>query len=227
MGESLLSFVNVGFRYQKSQCEILKGLNFSINQGDYIAIVGTSGSGKSTLLSLLGLLNQPSSGVFKILGVDTANLTLDSVAQLKNNEIGFVFQNFNLLNHMTVFDNVALPLTYNRAVKRKMYQEKVHQALMQVGMLDFAKRKPTQLSGGQQQRVAIARALVNDPSLILADEPTGNLDSENSALIFALLAEFNQQGKTICLITHDLSYAKQAKQQWQIQDGCLTCHQKI
>jgi len=218
----LLEMNSVNFKYPKTEINVLTNINFTINAGDYIAIVGTSGSGKSTLLSMLGLLNKPTSGDYKILGKSTNNLTERSIALLKNHEIGFVFQNFNLLSHLNVFDNVALPLTYNKHISRVEYRAKVLSALSQVGMETYIDRLPDQLSGGQQQRIAIARALVNEPSLILADEPTGNLDSTNSAQVFDLLKALNITGKTICLITHDIEYARKAKQQWLIKDGCLS-----
>lgn len=222
MEKPLIEIQNVSFRYPKTSKDVLSTVHLQVNKGDYLAIVGTSGSGKSTLLSILGLINQPTEGQYLILGTDTARLTNRSVAQLKNREIGFVFQNFNLLSHLKVFDNVALPLSYNPQTKRRDYRQKVMVALSAVGMADFAHRHPDELSGGQQQRVAIARALVNEPSLILADEPTGNLDSTTSQQIFALLETLNKQGKTICLITHDMAYARKAKRLCHIQDGVLS-----
>jgi putative ABC transport system ATP-binding protein len=221
MSAKLIEIKNLSFRYPKAENDTLQGLNFEISTGDYIAIVGTSGSGKSTLLSILGLLNPPTQGDYYIHGKNTAKLTTNSLSLLKNHEIGFIFQNFNILSQLTVFDNVALPLTYNPTIKRALYREKVHKALEQVGMADYVNRLPDQLSGGQQQRVAIARALVNEPSLILADEPTGNLDSTNSQQVFELINELNIDGRTICLITHDMEYAQKAKQQWLIKDGQL------
>ncbi|WDE04395.1 ABC transporter ATP-binding protein [Thalassomonas viridans] len=221
MQTELIQIKDMSFRYPKAQVDTLKNIDLTINSGDYIAIVGTSGSGKSTLLSILGLLNQPTRGEYLILGKNTGALTNTSISLLKNHEIGFIFQNFNILNQLNVFDNVALPLSYNPEIKRSEYHNKVSKALEQVRMLDYIKRLPSQLSGGQQQRVAIARALVNEPSLILADEPTGNLDSKNSQQVFDLLESLNRNGKTICLITHDQDYAKRAKQQWLITDGQL------
>jgi len=218
---SLIEMTSLNFHYPKTKTDVLHDINLTIKQGDYIAIVGTSGSGKSTLLSILGLLNQPTQGNYSILGTNTTHLTQSSLSLIKNHEIGFIFQNFNLLTQLSVFDNVALPLTYNPQVKRVQYRNKVLKALQQVDMEDFIDRSPDQLSGGQQQRVAIARALVNGPSLILADEPTGNLDSKNSLQVFDLLERLNIQGKTICLITHDDAYAQKAKSIWQILDGKL------
>jgi putative ABC transport system ATP-binding protein len=222
MSNLLISIENISFQYKPSTEYVLSNINMSIYKGDYIAIVGTSGSGKSTLLSILGLLNIPSNGVYSILGVDTQNLTSQAIAEIKNNEIGFIFQNFNLLTQLNVFDNVSLPLVYNKKTKRRDYSEKVLSALCKVGMENYIHRYPEELSGGQQQRVAIARALVNNPSVILADEPTGNLDSVNSKQVYDLLEQLNQDGKTICLITHDMDYAKNAKTLLTINDGNLS-----
>lgn len=222
MDYPLIEFNNVFYQYPNTKVNTLKSINFKINSGDYIAISGTSGSGKSTLLSILGLLNLPSEGQYTILGTNTAELTPDAIATIKNREFGFIFQNFNLLNHLRVFDNVALPLSYNKSVSRNDYQKKVETALNKVNMLEFINTKPNQLSGGQQQRVAIARALINEPSIILADEPTGNLDSNNSDKIYQLLNKLNHEGKTICLITHDENHAKTAKTRMYIQDGNLS-----
>ncbi|KPZ63185.1 Macrolide export ATP-binding/permease protein MacB [Pseudoalteromonas sp. P1-16-1b] len=222
MDYPLIEFNNVFYQYPNTKVNTLKSINFKINSGDYIAISGTSGSGKSTLLSILGLLNLPSEGQYTILGTNTAELTPDAIATIKNREFGFIFQNFNLLNHLSVFDNVALPLSYNKSVSRNDYQKKVETALNKVNMLEFINTKPNQLSGGQQQRVAIARALINEPSIILADEPTGNLDSNNSDKIYQLLNKLNHEGKTICLITHDENHAKTAKTRMYIQDGNLS-----
>ena len=222
MDYPLIEFNNVFYQYPTTKVNTLKSINFKINSGDYIAISGTSGSGKSTLLSILGLLNLPSEGQYTILGTNTAELTPDAIATIKNREFGFIFQNFNLLNHLSVFDNVALPLSYNKSVSRNDYQKKVETALNKVNMLEFINTKPNQLSGGQQQRVAIARALINEPSIILADEPTGNLDSNNSDKIYQLLNKLNHEGKTICLITHDENHAKTAKTRMYIQDGNLS-----
>ncbi|WP_235839755.1 ABC transporter ATP-binding protein [Cognaticolwellia mytili] len=213
---------NLNYCFPKAATNTLKNITMSINKGEYLSIVGTSGSGKSTLLSILGLINQPSSGEYLILGRNTTNLTNKSISLIKNNEIGFIFQNFNLLNQFSVYDNVALPLSYNPAIKRNEYKEKVISALSLVNMSNFQDRMPGQLSGGQQQRIAIARALVNSPSIILADEPTGNLDSENSRQVFELIKKLNKTGITICLITHDINYAEQADTVFEMQDGELT-----
>jgi len=218
---SLINLENVVFRYPQAKTDTLIDIKLSIKQGDYLAILGTSGSGKSTLLSILGLINKPTKGEYYLLGTATSALTNKSISLLKNREIGFIFQNFNLLSHLKVYENVALPLSYNTEIQRKNYKDHVQQSLSLVGMEGFSNRYPDQLSGGQQQRIAIARALVCSPSLILADEPTGNLDSKTSDQIFDVLDNLNSLGKTICLITHDESYSKRAKRRIHISDGKL------
>jgi putative ABC transport system ATP-binding protein len=219
--KTLIKLENLHYQYPKAETAALTNINLSIEKGDYLAILGTSGSGKSTLLSILGLITKPTQGECFLLGTATSALTKNSVALLKNREIGFIFQNFNLLNHLNVFNNVALPLSYNSDIPKKNYAEHVQKALSLVDMEEFEARFPDQLSGGQQQRVAIARALVNSPSLILADEPTGNLDSKTSDQIFSVLDELHNKGKTICLITHDTNYATRAKRRLNMNDGFL------
>lgn len=221
MSQTLIRLESLCYQYPKAQTQSLTNINLSIEAGEYLAILGTSGSGKSTLLSTLGLINKPSTGEYFLLDTATSSLTDKSVALLKNREIGFIFQNFNLLSHMSVFDNVALPLSYNTEVSRKDYKQQVEHALSLVNMQEFGSRRPDQLSGGQQQRVAIARALINSPSLILADEPTGNLDSKTSDQVFSVLDDLHTTGKTICLITHDVEYAQRAKRRLHMVDGSL------
>ena len=221
MPQTLIRLESLSYQYPKAQTQSLTNINLSIEAGEYLAILGTSGSGKSTLLSTLGLINKPSTGEYFLLDTATSSLTDKSVALLKNREIGFIFQNFNLLSHMSVFDNVALPLSYNTEVSRKDYKKHVEHALSLVNMQEFSPRRPDQLSGGQQQRVAIARALINSPSLILADEPTGNLDSKTSDQVFSVLDDLHTTGKTICLITHDVEYAQRAKRRLHMVDGSL------
>lgn len=215
----LIRLQHLCFSYHGSEQLVLNELDLIVEQQDYVAILGTSGSGKSTLLSILGLMNLPTQGQYFLLGHDVRQLTDRSVALLKNREIGFIFQNFNLLNHLSVYQNVCVPLSYNSEVPRALYRQKAERALELVGMLQFKDRLPSQLSGGQQQRVAIARAIVNDPSLILADEPSGNLDSATAELIFAILQQLNEAGKTICLITHDVGFASKAKRVLRLSDG--------
>ena len=198
--------------------EVLHGLNFKIEAGDFVAIMGPSGSGKSTLMNILGCLDVPSAGHYLLNGTDTAGLGPDELADLRNRLIGFVFQGFNLLPRKSILDNVALPLVY-AGVKRSRRETVARQILQRVGLGDRCKSRPNQLSGGQQQRVAIARALANSPKLILADEPTGNLDTQTSEDILALFEELNRQGLTIVLVTHEADVARHAHRIMSIVDG--------
>ena len=198
--------------------EVLHGLNFKIEAGDFLAIMGPSGSGKSTLMNILGCLDGPSSGHYMLNGTDTAGLGPDELADLRNRLIGFVFQGFNLLPRKNILDNVALPLLYS-GVRRSRREAIAQQILQRVGLGDRVKSRPNQLSGGQQQRVAIARALANSPKLILADEPTGNLDTQTSEDILALFEELNRQGLTIVLVTHEADVARHANRIMSIVDG--------
>lgn len=195
--------------------------NLKVEQGEFVAIVGPSGSGKSTLLSILGCLDVPTSGSYLLEGQDVAKLSETKLAQIRNQKIGFVFQSFNLLPRMTIWENVETPLLYAGmgAAERK---GRVEEALRQVGLLDRAKHHSNQISGGQRQRVAIARALVTKPSMILADEPTGNLDSKTGAEIMGLIKRLNADGATIVLVTHDNSLAAEAGRTIQVRDGRVT-----
>jgi putative ABC transport system ATP-binding protein len=196
----------------------LAGIHLEIQKGEYIAIAGPSGCGKSTLLSILGLLDSPTEGRYMLNGRDVANLPLSERARTRNREIGFVFQSFNLIGDLTVYENVELPLTYRgmKAADRKL---RVHDALERVGMAHRAKHLPSQLSGGQQQRVAVARAVAGQPSILLADEPTGNLDSKNGEAVMELLRELHRDGATICMVTHDPRYARHADRSIHLFDG--------
>ena len=198
----------------------LDNICLDIYEGDYISIKGPSGSGKSTLLAILGLLDKPSNGSYKITDVDVASLSPALMAQVRNKEIGFIFQDFNLIGDMTVEQNVELPLIY-RGIQKDERSKRVSDILARVNMSSRAKHRPTQLSGGQQQRVAVARALVGKPSLLLADEPTGNLDSKNGDDVMNLLAELNAEGITICMVTHDDRYADYSKNTLTMWDGKL------
>ena len=218
----VIELTNVSKIYFSDDVEThaLSDINLQINKGDYIAISGPSGCGKSTLLSVMGLLDDVTSGSYKIEGVDTSSLNMDTLAELRNLHIGFIFQSFNLIDELSVFDNVALPLLYREpALSKDDIDIRVNTALKQVEIDHRAKHKPNQLSGGQQQRVAIARALAGSPSILLVDEPTGNLDSKNGDAVMALLAELNEQGTTICMVTHDPRYAGYAKKQVKLLDG--------
>ena len=200
--------------------DALAGVSVSIQQGEFVAIVGTSGSGKTTLMHLLGCLDTPTAGVYRLNGVDVRSLTDDALSELRNREIGFVFQNFNLLPRVTALRNVELPLVY-RGIDPAQRREQAQAALERVGLADRTGHRPNQLSGGQRQRVAIARALVADPSILLADEPTGNLDSATGREIMALLQELNDAGNTVILVTHEPSIAAQAARAIRLADGLV------
>ena len=194
----------------------LDGVDFSIEKGEFVAIMGPSGSGKSTLMNLLGCLDLPSSGIYRLENLDIQDLKPDQLAEVRNRRIGFVFQSFNLLPRTTALENTELPLLYGRVPKST---EIAFQALERVGLIHRAKHKPTELSGGERQRVAIARALVNSPAIILADEPTGNLDSTTGKEILNLFLELNHEGVTLILVTHEQKIAEQAKRIMQMRDG--------
>lgn len=199
----------------------LKNINLSIKQGEFIAVVGPSGSGKSTLMNILGLLDHPTSGEYLLADQDVSALNEDSLAEIRNKRIGFVFQSFNLLRRTSALDNVVLPLIYaGKPAKERV--NRALEALVEVGLEDKINSIPSQLSGGQQQRVAIARALVTNPEIILADEPTGNLDSKTGAEIIKLFQDLNAKGRTIIFITHDSNIAKHAKRVVVIKDGELS-----
>lgn len=197
---------------------VLRGISFTIYQGDFVAIIGPSGSGKSTLLNIVGLLDDASTGTYKLHNEDVTNLTEDEQARVRNREIGFVFQSFNLLKRAPVIDNVILPSIYAGTPEKERTQ-RAEELLMQVGLGDHMHKFPNQLSGGQQQRVAIARALMNKPTIILADEPTGNLDTQSGAEIMTSMKRLNKEGNTIVIITHDHAIAKQAARIISIRDG--------
>jgi putative ABC transport system ATP-binding protein len=196
----------------------LAGIHLEIRSGEYVAIAGPSGCGKSTLLSILGLLDTPTEGKYMLNGQLVTDLPLSQRARVRNREIGFIFQSFNLIGDLTVYENVELPLTY-RGMKSAERKERVLAALERVGMAHRAKHLPSQLSGGQQQRVAVARAVGGQPSILLADEPTGNLDSKNGEAVMELLRELHRAGATICMVTHDARYASHAERTIHLFDG--------
>ena len=196
----------------------LDNINMEIRSGEYVAIAGPSGCGKSTLLSILGLLDTPSEGRYTLNGQLVTDLPLSQRARVRNREIGFIFQSFNLIGDLTVYENVELPLTY-RGMKASERKERATAALEKVGMAHRAKHLPSQLSGGQQQRVAVARAVAGQPSILLADEPTGNLDSKNGEAVMELLRELHRGGATICMVTHDARYASHAERTIHLFDG--------
>jgi putative ABC transport system ATP-binding protein len=199
---------------------VLKHVDLSIEEGEYVAIMGASGSGKSTLMNIIGCLDRPSSGVYLLDGTNLTTLNDDELADIRNQYIGFVFQQFNLLPRLTALANVMLPMVY-ADVSRPQRVKQATDALAQVGLIDHLQNRPNQLSGGQQQRVAIARALVNHPALVLADEPTGALDSTTSAEIMDLLTELNQQGTTIVIVTHDANVAAKTQRIIRMVDGVV------
>jgi putative ABC transport system ATP-binding protein len=198
----------------------LKSISITINRGEYVAFMGPSGSGKSTLMNIIGCLDTPSGGTYILAGKDVSNMTEDELAEIRNREIGFVFQTFNLLPRSTALENVALPLVYAGYSKSER-EEKAMQALISVGLGDRAKHKPNELSGGQRQRVAVARALVNDPSIILADEPTGNLDTRTSYEIMELFDQLHKKGNTIIVVTHEDDIARYAHRIVRLRDGLI------
>src|SRR5438067_1848735 len=220
MTQPLIGLDNVAkvFLTDEVETHALSAIQLEIYRGEYVSIEGPSGCGKSTLLAILGLLDSPTSGSYTLNGKSVANLKLGERARIRNREIGFIFQAFNLIGDLSVYENVELPLTYRRipAAERK---SAVMQALDKVGMSHRVRHYPSQLSGGQQQRVAVARALAGSPSVLLADEPTGNLDSTNGEAVMRLLQELHQEGATICMVTHDPRFAAHAERQIHLFDG--------
>jgi putative ABC transport system ATP-binding protein len=206
------------FYTDEVETHALAGIHLEIKKGEYIAIAGPSGCGKSTLLSILGLLDSPTEGKYVLNGREVAALPMSERARVRNREIGFIFQSFNLIGDLTVYENVELPLTY-RGMKASDRKERVMAALEKVGMSHRAKHLPSQLSGGQQQRVAVARAVAGSPAILLADEPTGNLDSKNGEQVMELLHELHREGATICMVTHDPRYARHSERAIHLFDG--------
>ena len=219
----LIELKGIGKTFLTDEIETraINNINLVINKGEYLSLSGQSGCGKSTLLALLGLLDAPSSGTYKINNSDVSSLTRDERAKIRSTQIGFVFQSFNLISDLTIFENVMLPLTYQSGLSKQVIAAKVNDVLEKVEMSHRKDHYPSQLSGGQQQRVAVARALVNDPAIILADEPTGNLDSKNAEAVLALFDKLHQNGSTICMVTHDPSSAKRASRCLEMFDGQL------
>jgi len=215
-----LASLTKNFTTEAGVISAIKNVSLTINAGDYLSIAGPSGCGKSTLMSILGLLDTSTSGQYLLNGHQVHELDVYQRAEIRNKEIGFVFQAFNLIGDLTVLENVALPLSY-RKMKKKERMEIAMNSLAKVNMADRAKFYPAQLSGGQQQRVAVARSLVVDPSILLADEPTGNLDSKNANAIMDLFDELNEEGRTICMVTHDSRFAKRSQRIIQLDDGVL------
>lgn len=221
--KSLIKLNNIGksFLTEEIETRALQQINLDIYQGEYLSLTGQSGCGKSTLLSILGLLDSPSEGQYVLDGHDVSTLSRNERAAIRSQQIGFVFQSFNLISDLTVAENVMLPLTYQSGLSKKYVEEKVAEVLSKVEMAHRMSHYPSQLSGGQQQRVAVARALVNNPAIILADEPTGNLDSKNAEAVMTLFDTLHQDGATICMVTHDPASAKRAQRSVEMFDGQL------
>jgi putative ABC transport system ATP-binding protein len=215
------------FYTDEVETHALSGVLLSVNSGEYIAMSGPSGCGKSTLLSILGLLDTPTNGRYQLNGRAVDNLSFSERSRIRNQEIGFIFQSFNLIGDLTVAENVELPLTYRAGMPAAERKRRVQESLERVSMAHRMKHYPSQLSGGQQQRVAVARALAGTPSILLADEPTGNLDSKNGEAVMQLLAELHKEGATICMVTHDPRFAAHADRQVHLFDGQVVSEEQL
>ncbi|MDD5341436.1 MAG: ABC transporter ATP-binding protein [Patescibacteria group bacterium] len=226
MADLLIKLVNVGKQYEsgESGTVALNDINLDIKPGEFVSIMGPSGSGKSTLMHIMGFLDKPSSGQYFYKDQDVSNFDDDKLAGIRNTEVGFVFQAFNLLQRTNVYDNVKLPLVY---ANKKLDKDKVEMAIKRVGLFHRINNLSNQLSGGEKQRVAIARALVNDPSIIFADEPTGNLDSKSGKQIMEILQDLNAAGKTIILVTHEQETAEHAQRIIKIRDGQIVSDEQV
>lgn len=228
MRETIIDIKDIkrDFKLGAETVKVLKGVNLQIEKGDYVALMGPSGSGKSTLMNILGCLDTPSSGEYILNGKDVSSLNDDQLAEIRNKNIGFVFQTFNLLPRTTALDNVALPMVYAGYSKVER-NERATEVLTQVGLSDRMDHHPNQLSGGQRQRVAVARALVNRPAIILADEPTGNLDTKTSIEIMGLFDEIHANGNTVILVTHEEDIAEHAHRIIRLRDGVIESDERI
>ncbi len=228
VGNTIIEVTDLHRIYKVGGQEVpaVQGIDLKVLQGEYVAIMGTSGSGKSTLMNMLGCLDTPTMGKYQLNGTEVSSFTDDQLAAIRNREIGFVFQTFNLLSRSTAAQNVELPLVY-AGVKGEQRRQRVDAAMEAVGLTDRSTHKPNELSGGQRQRVAIARALVNNPSLILADEPTGNLDSSTSEEIMDILQELNEQGHTVIIVTHEADIAAHCRRIIRLHDGRIASDEVV
>src|SRR5215471_524125 len=219
--QSLTQITNMTkvFYTDEVETHALSGVHLTVSKGEYVAMSGPSGCGKSTLLSIIGLLDTPTAGAYELNGQPVANLDFGDRSRIRNREIGFIFQSFNLIGDLTVYENVELPLTYRDGMPSAERKRRVLDSLERVGMAHRLRHYPSQLSGGQQQRVAVARALAGSPSILLADEPTGNLDSRNGEAVMELLQSLHREGATICMVTHDPRFAKHAERTIHLFDG--------
>lgn len=215
------------YRIGDIKVNALRGTDFTMREGEFVALMGPSGSGKSTLMNIIGALDIPTSGSYLLEDIDISRLNDNQLAEIRNKKIGFVFQTFNLLSKSNVMGNIELPLIYSRKRSVKSRKERVSEVIESIGLTEWIRHRPNELSGGQRQRVAIGRALVNDPSVILADEPTGNLDSRTGEEILAIFQDLNKQGKTILFVTHELELAKHAHKIVFIRDGMIVNEEKI
>lgn len=215
------------FYTDEVETHALSGVHLHIDRGEYVAMSGPSGCGKSTLLSILGLLDTPTAGRYLLNGHEVENLEFSERSRIRNQEIGFIFQSFNLIGDLTVYENVELPLTYRSGMPATERKRRVQESLERVGMAHRLRHYPSQLSGGQQQRVAVARALAGSPSILLADEPTGNLDSKNGDAVMELLHHLHREGSTICMVTHDPRFAAQAQRIVHLFDGKVVSEDEL
>lgn len=215
------------YSHETTETHALRGVSFAVNEGEFVAIMGASGSGKSTLMHIIGLLDRPTTGQYFFDGEDTNDFNDEKLALLRNQKIGFVFQAYNLLPRTSVLDNVLLPTIYTPHLDKKIAEQRAHELLKRVGLVHRLNHRPSQLSGGEQQRAAIVRALINNPRLILADEPTGNLDSESGQGVMEVLQDLHKEGHTIVMVTHEQYVAECAKRILLLKDGKITSDTKV
>src|SRR5437764_12712564 len=228
-GQPLIQIEDLPMVFYTDELEThaVSGVHLGIGKGEYVAISGPSGCGKSTLLSIIGLLDTPTGGKFQLNGEPVENLDFGARSRIRNREIGFIFQSFNLIGDLTVYENVELPLTYRQKMPSAERKKRVMESLERVGMAHRVRHYPSQLSGGQQQRVAVARALGGHPSILLADEPTGNLDSRNGDAVMKLLQDLHQEGATICMVTHDPRFVQHAEREIRLFDGKVVAEEDL